>query len=355
MGPKYGSNFLLAFDYELPPINKTIKKILFIHSSKDEQSQLSFKRVTQLYPDADFFILKKEGIEFPHYGVKNVKEVTYKQNKLPNEFHLSANGQFLKNANIDLVFFCANHDIRLDALDISISLTYDNILKFVSEIKLYDWTCIVDNEFCVYYPYQIENDRSSNEYELKGEMVELPHTMLTADEKKTLFELAANGPSSGEIVNIGIYLGGSSIILAKASKSKNREKVHSFDISIRDSSQEYYLKNDVADWVIPQELESVAAAKDWSYKNNQPIRLLFVDGDHSYEGCKNDILFWSKELVPDGVVAVHDYGNIQGGKFSEVVKAVYDTIISSGEFYDFKRTDTLFFAKKKPDNAKMET
>ncbi|MBT5470550.1 MAG: hypothetical protein HOK41_08085, partial [Nitrospina sp.] len=238
MGPKYGSNFLLAFDYELPPLSKPIKKILFIDSSKAEQSRLSLKKIIQLYPDAEFFILKKEGVEFPNYGKKILEEFTYKENKLPNDFHLSENGQYIKNANIDLVFFCANHDIRLDALDISISLIYDNILKFVNEIKLYDWTCIVDNEFCVYYPHQIETDRSSNSWELRSEIIELPHTMLTVDEKKTLFDLAANGPSAGEIVNIGIYLGGSSIILAKASKSKNREKVHSFDISIREPSQE---------------------------------------------------------------------------------------------------------------------
>jgi len=354
--PSYGNNFLLAFDYGLPPITKPIKKILFIHSSKTEQSQLSFKKISQLYPDAEFFILKKEGTEVPHYELKNITEITFKENNLPTDFCLSESGQFIKNANIDLIFFCVNHDIRPNALDISISLIYNNILKFTDDIELYDWTCIVDNQFCIYYPYQIETDRTSNSWDLNNHRVELPHTMLTVDEKKALFDLAANGPSTGEIVNIGIYLGGSSIILAKASKSKNREKVHSFDISLRDSSHEYYVKNDVADWVIPQELESVEAAKNWTLKNDQPIRLLFIDGDHSYEGCKNDILSWSKALAPDGIVAVHDYGNVSlGSKFSEVVKAVYDTIITSEEFYDFQRVDTLFFAKKKPANAKMGT
>ena len=301
-----------------------------------------------MYPHAEFILLKKVGVDFPHYGIKNIKEITFDDNKLPLDFYLSENGQYLKKANIDLVFFCANHDIRLDSIDGSITANYNNILKFADDIQLYDWTCIVDNQFCIYYPYQIEINRTTNSWDIGNYKVELPHTMLSIGEKQALFDLAANGPASGAIVNIGVYLGGSSIILDKGSKSKNREKVHSFDLKIHEQSQDYYLKNDVADWIISQELDSVEAAKNWPSKKDNPIRLLFIDGDHSFDGCKNDIVYWAKSLAPDGIIAVHDYGNVSAGsKYSEVVKAVYDTIISCEEFYDFKRVDTLFFARKK--------
>ena len=159
MQPEYGDNFLLAFDYKLPPISKPIKKILYIHSSRMNQSFLSLKRTTQLYPDAEFFILKRSGITFPNCGLKSIKEITFNGDKLPLNFHLTENGQVLKEANIDLVFFCANYNIKLNSLDASITINYNNILRFTEDIQLYDWTCIIDNQFCIYYPYQIEIDK----------------------------------------------------------------------------------------------------------------------------------------------------------------------------------------------------
>lgn len=36
------------------------------------------------------------------------------------------------------------------------------------------------------------------------------------------------------------------------------------------------------------------------------IDLLFVDGDHSYEGAKKDLEIWSERMAQDGVIAVHD-------------------------------------------------
>lgn len=35
------------------------------------------------------------------------------------------------------------------------------------------------------------------------------------------------------------------------------------------------------------------------------VNFVFVDGDHSYEGCKNDIEAWLPHL--DGLIAVHDF------------------------------------------------
>jgi MMP 1-O-methyltransferase len=313
-----------------------------------DQSFLSFKKIIQLYPSAEFFVLKQKDVAFPHYGLNNIKEITFDTDKLSSDFHLSEEGQYLKTAKIDLVFFCANYDIQVDSLDVSIAINYNNIFNFVEAMQLYDWTCIVDNQFCIYYPYQIDIYKIKKSWEVGNYKVALPHTMLSLGEKQTLFDLAANGPARGAIVNIGVYLGGSSIILAKASKSKNREKVYSFDLKIHKQSQDYYSSNDVSDWIISQELDSVTAAKNWHKTKDNPIRLLFIDGDHSFDGCKNDIVYWAKSLAPDGIIAIHDYGNVSAGsKYAEVVQAVYETILSCDDFYDFKRVDTLFFARKK--------
>lgn len=43
------------------------------------------------------------------------------------------------------------------------------------------------------------------------------------------------------------------------------------------------------------------------------IDMVFVDGDHSYEGCKADILGWMPLIREGGIMAVHDYlkGDLQ--------------------------------------------
>jgi predicted O-methyltransferase YrrM len=37
-----------------------------------------------------------------------------------------------------------------------------------------------------------------------------------------------------------------------------------------------------------------------------PIRLLFIDGDHSCEATRADVETWSKQVIPGGVMALHD-------------------------------------------------
>lgn len=37
------------------------------------------------------------------------------------------------------------------------------------------------------------------------------------------------------------------------------------------------------------------------------VDMVFVDGDHSYEGCCNDIEAWLPKIADGGIIAVHDY------------------------------------------------
>jgi hypothetical protein len=38
------------------------------------------------------------------------------------------------------------------------------------------------------------------------------------------------------------------------------------------------------------------------------LDFVFVDADHSYEGCKADIVNWAPKVRPGGIVSGHDYG-----------------------------------------------
>jgi hypothetical protein len=50
-------------------------------------------------------------------------------------------------------------------------------------------------------------------------------------------------------------------------------------------------------------IDSKELAKVWT----EPADYVFVDGDHTYEGCAGDILGWLPRIHAGGYIAVHDY------------------------------------------------
>lgn len=51
------------------------------------------------------------------------------------------------------------------------------------------------------------------------------------------------------------------------------------------------------------------AVRDWT----DPIDFLFVDGDHTYDGCRADVVEWSPHLEPGGLLVLHDARLFPGG------------------------------------------
>lgn len=61
------------------------------------------------------------------------------------------------------------------------------------------------------------------------------------------------------------------------------------------------------------------------------IDFLFIDGDHSYEGCNSDIMNYVPRVRPEGVVAIHDSRTEVG-----VTKAIEDQKrLYLAPFFDF--------------------
>jgi predicted O-methyltransferase YrrM len=139
-----------------------------------------------------------------------------------------------------------------------------------------------------------------------------------------LMKLAAQGSGIGAIVEIGSYMGRSTCWLATGSKSVFREKVVAVDhftgspehqagaacaepaLATEGSTFPEFQRNiqkaGLADYVTPIRKPSEEAAKEW----NGPIRLLFIDGDHSYESVSRDFALWSPFVVQGGLICLHD-------------------------------------------------
>lgn len=66
--------------------------------------------------------------------------------------------------------------------------------------------------------------------------------------------------------------------------------------------------------------DSKIVAKDFTER----VDMVFIDGDHSYEGCAGDINGWLPFIKPTGIMAIDDYGPNKHGeeKWPAVRKAV---------------------------------
>lgn len=145
-----------------------------------------------------------------------------------------------------------------------------------------------------------------------------------------LYMLAAEGPGVGAVVEVGSYLGRSTAFLASGAKNARREPVTAVDhfrgspehqagqaieskplqedgttfLRFQDNLQRLGL----ADYVQPIVASSREAAGAWS----KPIRLLFIDAEHSYEAARLDFEAWSPFVVDGGIICFHDVGTWPG-------------------------------------------
>lgn len=131
--------------------------------------------------------------------------------------------------------------------------------------------------------------------------------LLTVSEGELLCSLAANA-GAADIVEIGSYLGGSTVLLSLASHGS---KVYAIDphhgiAPERKPTLDEFLQNlsryGVEERVVPIVKCSFDAVASW----DKPISLLWIDGSHRYKAVKTDFLSWEPHLIQGGVVALHD-------------------------------------------------
>jgi predicted O-methyltransferase YrrM len=131
-------------------------------------------------------------------------------------------------------------------------------------------------------------------------------------EARLLFWLAQQLPPGGLAVEIGSFKGKSACCLAAglgkggilACVDTWHNDAMPYD-SPRDCLPEF-LANTLPfrDRIEVHRGRSQDVAKNWS----QPVDLVFIDGDHSYEGCVTDLRSWLGFVRPGGWVAFHDSG-----------------------------------------------
>jgi predicted O-methyltransferase YrrM len=138
--------------------------------------------------------------------------------------------------------------------------------------------------------------------------------------------------TSGGIVEIGTYHGGGTTLLLEASSHTNRRvssidrfspsqmaPVHRRD-DFHESCKKVFEKNKNRLSLIVEYSKDVVIYHSYD--------LLFIDGNHSYEGVKTDLEVHFPRLEIGGIVVFHDYGSIKESH-KQVTKAV-DEWVDSG-------------------------
>lgn len=145
------------------------------------------------------------------------------------------------------------------------------------------------------------------------------------DTWKYLYNLANDLSDECTILEIGTYIGGTTIALALACKEREKGRVVTVDPSLPKCFYDnisFYCLND---YIIPFEMFSMDLYKLWEEKCDEyglkkNISILFLDGSHDYESVLFDLFAWNKFMLFNSKIVIHDYYHpIQTG----VSKATY--------------------------------
>jgi len=124
---------------------------------------------------------------------------------------------------------------------------------------------------------------------------------LDLNEAGHLFSLARSIPSA-KILEIGRLAGGSTILLAAA--IDERSKVTSIDINPKDDETLASVLNRVG---LAGKVELIVDDANNIKAENESYDIIFIDGDHSYEGVSRDYNHWKYAVKKGGHMVFHDY------------------------------------------------
>ena len=186
---------------------------------------------------------------------------------------------------------------------------------------------------------------------------------LTDREAKHLTLLTCLAKAEGEILEIGSFMGKSTVLLSKAAKkATNNPHIVAVDPLTQPSatdpnvtgnkpSRDFFYANldkaGVEKDVEFHEMLSSDLAENWS----RPIRMLWIDGDHTYDGVSSDFKYFSPHLATNGIIAIHD---VMHG-FRGPDKVFIENILQSDQFAAAGIVGSIGWAQKGNPTTQQRT
>ena len=171
---------------------------------------------------------------------------------------------------------------------------------------------------------------------------------LSEAQGRALFDAAASATGAGAIVEIGSWKGRSTTWLASGARLAG-QRVYAIDPHrgsredpTADTLKEFrdnLARNGVADVVEPMVMTSEEAAASMT----RPIELLFIDGDHSYDGVRRDAELWLPRVMEGGTVMFHD---VATAAYSGPRRIVQRMVCGNPGFDRIARVGSMFVARR---------
>ncbi len=178
---------------------------------------------------------------------------------------------------------------------------------------------------------------------------------LTRREADFLTLAVACAPAEGAILEIGSFKGRSTVGLAYVARHYGLGRVVAVDPhtspsptdpdlraarSSHDAFRASLRRAAVQDVVESHRTFSGELARTW----NEPLRLLWIDGDHTYPGTKADLEAFRPHLVEGSIVALHDALRDFGGP----TRVFVEEILSSDDFGPAGVCGSIAWAQYRP-------
>ncbi len=159
---------------------------------------------------------------------------------------------------------------------------------------------------------------------------------------ETLFAAAQRLPKKAVVVEIGTYKGKSTICLALGLMSAGNEdaRIYSFDVIQDPDARQSAEKAGVGKYITFIQAASPPPAEKWS--REEPIDLLFVDGNHEPPYTENDLKYWLPKLRWGGTLIMDDW------RCKGVKQAYHNQVFKSNEYYGLEIKNDLATATKRP-------
>ena len=178
---------------------------------------------------------------------------------------------------------------------------------------------------------------------------------LTEREARFLALAAACGPAKGTILEIGTFKGKSTVGLASIAARYGLGKVVTVDPHTAPSITDPDLQGQTSSWddfqatlknagveatVEVHRAFSRDVARGW----DRPIRFLWIDGDHTYRGAKEDIDLFRRHLADGAIVALHDVLHT----FEGPIRVFVEELLASDDFGPAGLCGSIGWAQYRP-------
>ena len=171
--------------------------------------------------------------------------------------------------------------------------------------------------------------------------------MITLRRAMYLYWLSYAGSVAGDVIEIGSWQGRSTIALAQGCADSENGVVHAIDtfrgnpgnesmyvVGAEDRSdlEPNFHRNiaaaGVADRVVTHAMSSTEAVDEVAAAVNG-VRMMYIDGEHSYDAVKEELDLYAPLLSPGGLLTFDDYST----RYPGVADAIHEHLAAVGDDY----------------------